>query len=194
MKGRILIIEDEPGMRLGMSHFLSSSGYAVSPCEDGADGLAAIEKGSFDIIITDLKLPKYDGLSILNHAKKISPETGVIIITAYAEVKTAVQAIKDGAFDYIAKPFSNEELLITIERFMKFRSLEAELSRLRESVTEKTGFENIIGVSPAMKDVFDRISSIAKTDVPVLIQGESGTGKELVANAIHNLSLRKDKP
>ena len=194
MKGKILIIEDEPTMRLGMSHFLSSSGYAVKPCEDGADGLAAIEKGDFDIIITDLKLPKYDGLSILNHAKKISPETGVIIITAYAEVKTAVQAIKDGAFDYIAKPFSNEELLITIERFMKFRSLEAELSRLRESVTEKIGFENIIGVSPAMKDVFDRISSIAKTDVPVLIQGESGTGKELVANAIHNLSLRKDKP
>lgn len=194
MKGRILIIEDEPTMRLGMSHFLSSSGYAVKPCEDGADGLTAIEKGDFDLIITDLKLPKYDGLAILNHAKKTSPETGVIIITAYAEVKTAVQAIKDGAFDYIAKPFSNEELLITIERFMKFRSLEAELSRLRESVTEKTGFENIIGVSPAMKDVFDRISSIAKTDVPVLIQGESGTGKELVANAIHNLSLRKDKP
>ncbi|WP_333656421.1 sigma-54 dependent transcriptional regulator, partial [Dissulfurispira sp.] len=122
------------------------------------------------------------------------PETGVIIMTAYADVKTAVQAIKDGAFDYITKPFSNEELLITIERFLKFRNLEAELSRLKESVSERVGFENLVGVSPSMKDVFDRISSIAKTDVPVLIQGESGTGKELVANAIHNLSLRKDKP
>lgn len=194
MKGRILIIEDEPSMRLGMSHFLSSSGFAVKPCEDGAEGISAIEKENFDLVITDLKLPKYDGLTILKHVKATTPETGVIIMTAYAEIKTAVQAIKDGAFDYIAKPFSNEELLITIERFMKFRNLEAELSRLKESVSERLGFENLIGVSPSMKDVFDRISAIAKTDVPVLIQGESGTGKELVANAIHNLSLRKDKP
>jgi DNA-binding NtrC family response regulator len=191
---RILIIEDEPTMRLGMRHFLSSSGFAVKPCEDGAEGVSAIEKENFDLVITDLKLPKYDGLTILKHVKATTPETGVIIMTAYADVKTAVQAIKDGAFDYIAKPFSNEELLITIERFLKFRNLEAELSRLKESVSERVGFENLVGVSPSMKDVFDRISSIAKTDVPVLIQGESGTGKELVANAIHNLSLRKDKP
>lgn len=194
MKSKILIIEDEPTMRLGMAHLLSSSGYTVRTCEDGAEGLSEMEKGNFDLIITDLKLPKYNGLEILNRSKRISPETGVIIITAYAEVKTAVQAIKDGAFDYIAKPFSNEELLITIERFMKFRNLKAELNRLKESVSCKTGFENLIGVSPSMRDVFDRIESIAKTDVPVLIQGESGTGKELVANAIHNLSLRKDKP
>ncbi|MFZ6008354.1 MAG: sigma-54-dependent transcriptional regulator [Nitrospirota bacterium] len=191
---RILIIEDEPTMRLGMRHFLSSSGFTVKPCEDGAEGVSAIEKENFDLVITDLKLPKYDGLKILKHVKTTTPETGVIIMTAYADVKTAVQAIKDGAFDYIAKPFSNEELLITIERFLKFRNLEAELSRLKESVSERVGFENLVGVSPSMKDVFDRISSIAKTDVPVLIQGESGTGKELVANAIHNLSLRKDKP
>ncbi len=194
MKGRILIVEDEPTMRLGMSHFLSSSGYSVKVCEDGASGISAIERDYFDLIITDMRLPEYDGLAILNHAKRILPETGVIIITAYADVKTAVQAIKDGAFDYIAKPFSNEELLITIERFMKFRNLEAELSRLKESVGEMTSLENIIVVSPAMKDVFDRIASVARTDVPILIQGESGTGKELVANAIHNLSLRKNKP
>jgi len=191
---RILIIEDEPTMRLGMRHFLSSSGFTVKACEDGAEGISAIEKENFDLVITDLKLPKYDGLTILKHVKTTTPETGVIIMTAYADVKTAVQAIKDGAFDYIAKPFSNEELLITIERFLKFRNLEAELSRLKESVSERVSFENLVGVSPSMKDVFDRISSIAKTDVPVLIQGESGTGKELVANAIHNLSLRKNKP
>lgn len=194
MSGRVLIIEDEPTMRLGMSHFLSSSGYVVKTCEDGAEGLNEIEKGFFDLIITDLKLPKYDGLAILNHAKKISPETGVVIITAYAEVKTAVQAIKDGAFDYIAKPFSNEELFITIERFLKFRNLEMELNRLRESVGENVGFKNIIGISPSIKDVFDRIASVAGTDVPVLIQGESGTGKELVANAVHELSRRNNMP
>jgi len=193
-KYKILIIEDEPTMRLGMRHFLSSSGFTVKPCEDGREGMSAIEKESFDLVITDLMLPKYDGLTILKHVKAIAPETGVIIMTAYADVKTAVQAIKDGAFDYIAKPFSNEELLITIERFLKFRNLEAELIRLKESVNKQVSFESLVGVSPSMKDVFDRILSIAKTDVPVLIQGESGTGKELVANAIHNLSLRKDKP
>lgn len=194
MKNRILIIEDEPTMRLGMSHFLTASGYSVKTCEDGEEGMAEIEIGRFDLVITDLKLPKHDGLTILNRIKMLSPATGVIIITAYAEVKTAVQAIKDGAFDYIVKPFSNEELLLTIERFLKFRNLEIELDNLRESVRRKAGFENLIGESPPMKDVFDRIESIAKTDVPVLIQGESGTGKELVANAIHNLSHRKDKP
>lgn len=193
MKNRILIIEDEPTMRIGMSHFLSSSGYTVEFCEDGLKGISIIEKELFDIVITDLKLPGCDGITVLNKIKAISPNTGVIIITAYAEVKTAVQAIKDGAFDYIAKPFSNEELLITIERFLKFSNLEAELIRLKETVTGKVCFENLIGVSPSMKDIFDRISSIAKTDVPVLIQGESGTGKELVANAIHNLSLRNGK-
>jgi DNA-binding NtrC family response regulator len=193
MKGRILIIEDEPAIRVGISHFLSSSGYQVKACEDGEKGIAAL-KDDFDLIITDLKLPKYDGLFILSHIKKASPDTGVIIITAYAEVRTAVQAIKDGAFDYISKPFSNEELLIVIERFFKLRNLEAEVNRLRASVGEAAAFENIIGISPAMKDVFDRISAVAQTDVAALIQGESGTGKELVANAIHNLSKRKNKP
>lgn len=191
---RILIIEDEPAMRLGMRHFLSSSGFTVKSCEDGAEGISAIEKEKFDLVITDLKLPKCDGLTILKHVKTTTPETAVIIMTAYADVKTAVQAIKDGAFDYIAKPFSNEELLIIIERFLKLRDLETELSRLKESVSERVSFENLVGASQSMKEVFDRILSIAKTDVPVLIQGESGTGKELVANAIHNLSLRKDKP
>lgn len=193
MKSRILIIEDEPTMLLGMSHFLLSSGYAVKTCKDGADGLAVIEKEMFDLVITDLKLPKHDGLTLLNKVKTVSPDTGVIIMTAYADVKTAVQAIKAGAFDYIAKPFSNEELLITIERFLRFRNLETELNRLKESIGETKCFENIIGASPVMKDVFDRIASIANTDVPVLIQGESGTGKELAANAIHNLSQRKNK-
>jgi DNA-binding NtrC family response regulator len=194
MKNRILIIEDEPSMRLGMSHLLSSSGYGVKVCADGAEGISVIEKESFDLVITDLKLPHHDGLTILNRVKRVSPATGVIIMTAYAEVRTAVQAIKDGAFDYIAKPFSNEELLITVDRFLQFRSLERQLSLLRSSFPEKACFEHMIGVSGVMRDVFDRIDSVAGTDVPVLIQGESGTGKELVANAIHNLSVRKDNP
>lgn len=194
MKNRILIIEDEPTMRLGMSHFLSSAGYNVKTCEDGAKGISVIEKESFDLVITDLKLPGYDGLVVLKRIRTISPDTGVIIMTAYADVKTAVQAIREGAFDYIAKPFSNEELLIAIERFLKFQKLEDEVTYLKETLREKVEFEEIIGVSSVIKDVFDRITSVAGTDVPVLIAGESGTGKELVANAIHRLSKRSTKP
>ncbi len=193
MKPKILIIEDEPTMRIGMSHLLSSSGYDVKSCQDGIEGVAAIEREAFDLVITDMRLPGMDGLSILNRVKAVSPSTGVIIITAYAEVKTAVQAIKDGAFDYVSKPFSNDELLILIERFLRFRNIETELHRLREKVAERSGFEKLIGISPSMKAIFDRIEAIADTDVPVLIQGESGTGKELVANAIHNLSSRREK-
>ncbi|MEK6672775.1 MAG: response regulator, partial [Nitrospirota bacterium] len=147
MKHRILIIEDEPTMRLGMSHFLSSSGYGVKTSENGIKGLSEIERERFDLVITDLRLPGHDGLSLLKKIKSDRPETGVIIMTAYADVKTAVQAIKEGAFDYIAKPFSNDELLITIERFLKFRNLEMEVSRLKESVSGRTVFENLIGVS-----------------------------------------------
>lgn len=193
MKEKILIIEDDPAMRLGMSHFLRSSGYSVEETGSSDRAIDILQKNFFDLIITDLRLPGRDGLSLLKEVKTKTPDTGVIIITAFADIKTAVQAIKDGAFDYIAKPFSNEELLLVIERFFNFRRLEKEVIRLRESIKE-TNYEKLIGVSPAMKEIFDRIEAIAMTDVPVLIQGESGTGKELVANAIHNKSHRKDKP
>lgn len=194
MKKHILIIEDDPIMRLGMNHFLNSQGYTVSSCTGSKGEDSIIETTRFDLIITDLKLPNCDGIEILKKTRAVSPKTGVIIITGYAEIKSAVQAIKEGAFDYMAKPFSNEELLIAIERFFKFRKLEDEVTYLKETLREKVEFEDIIGVSSAMKDVFDRIASVAGTDVPVLIQGESGTGKELVANAIHRLSKRNDKP
>jgi DNA-binding NtrC family response regulator len=191
MKKTILIVEDDPIMRLGMEQFLSSQGYVLTLCDDGAQGVSALERQRFDLVVTDLRLPHRDGFEILKAAKALAPETGVIIMTAYAEIKSSVQAIKEGAFDYIAKPFSNEELFITVDRFFKFRKLQDEVAYLRETLKEKAEFENIIGVGPAMKAVFDLIASVADTDVPVLIQGESGTGKELVANAIHRLSRRK---
>lgn len=193
MKKNILIIEDDPIMRLGMEHFLTSEGYNVSQCANGKEGLDVIGKNGFDLVITDLRLPYHDGFEILKKVKADRPKTGVIIITGFAEIKGAVQAIKEGAFDYIAKPFSNEELLVAIERFFKFSSLEEEVTYLKETLKGKIEFENIIGVSSVMKDVFDRISSVASTDIPVLITGESGTGKELVANAIHRLSKRSNK-
>jgi len=194
MKKRILIVEDDPIMRLGMNHFLTYEGYAVSLCKDGSEALSALETAAYELIITDLKLPHHDGFEVLEKARAVSPKTGVIITTGHAEIKGAVRAIKMGAFDYIAKPFSNEELLIAVERFYKFQKLEDEVINLKETLREKVEFEHIIGVGPAMKDVFDRITSVAGTDVTVLIQGESGTGKELVANAVHRLGRRSDRP
>ncbi len=194
MGNRILIIEDESSMRVGLSHLLITSGYDVKASSDGNEGMSLIRDGDFDLVITDMRLPGCDGMEILRYTKEISPDTGVIIITAYAEVKTAVEAMKEGAFDYISKPFTNEEILIIVERYFKFKNLEDEVIKLKRYLTEDPYFEGIIGVSSVMRDLFDRIRSVSDTDVTVLIYGESGTGKELVANAIHNLSTRKNKP
>lgn len=194
MKRSILIVEDDPIIRLGMEQFLTAQGFSVALAADGDEGCAAVQKSRYDLVITDLRLPKRGGLEVLKAARAAWPGAGVIVMTAFAEIRTSVQAIKDGAFDYMAKPFANDELLIAVEHFFKFRTLEDEVSFLRSTLREKTEFESIIGAGPAMKGVFDRISSVADTDVPVLIQGESGTGKELVANAIHRLSRRVEKP
>jgi DNA-binding NtrC family response regulator len=194
LKKSILVVEDDPIMRLGMSHFLTYQGYELSVCADGREGLKELETGGFQLIITDLKLPYHDGFEILEKARAVAPKTGIIIVTGHADVKSAVQAMKMGAFDYIAKPFTNEELLITVERFFNFQKLEDEVTILKETLREKAGFDEIVGESPLMKVVFDRISAVAGTDVPVLVLGESGTGKELVANAVHRLSPRNAKP
>ncbi|NTU43083.1 MAG: sigma-54-dependent Fis family transcriptional regulator [Nitrospirales bacterium] len=192
MKRKILLIEDDPIMRLGMSHFLKAQGFEITTCDDGEAGISAIEKASYHLVVTDLRLPKKDGFEVFRRAKEVSPTAGFIIITGHPDIKGAVQAIKEGAFDYLAKPFSNDELLIAVERFFKFQRLEEEVVYLKEA--QRSAFEEIIGVGTAMRDVFDRISSVAEADVPVLIQGESGTGKEMVANAIHRLSKRKEMP
>ncbi len=194
MKKRILLIEDEPGMRLGMQHCLTTLGWPVVACADGEAGIAALGRDRFDLIITDLKLPKQNGFEVLSAAKETAPRSGVIIMTAYAEVKDAVAAIKAGAFDYLAKPFSNDDLVVAVERYFKYQKLEDEVIMLRESLRRHKGFSEFIAFSPAMMDVLDHISAVAATDAPVLITGESGTGKELVANALHGLSARSEKP
>ena len=194
MPMKILVIEDELSVRLGISCTLEGAGYKVMSAENGIEGIKLFEKEHFDIVITDLKLPGADGIKVLKSVRDISHDAGVIIITAFADVKTAVEAMKEGAYDYISKPFDPAELLIVLDRFIKHRGLELENIRLKEEVKDKRQFERIIGVSPVMQTIFEKISVIAKTDSSVMIYGESGTGKELVANAIHNLSPRKDKP
>ncbi|PLX48951.1 MAG: two-component system response regulator [Desulfobulbaceae bacterium] len=193
MTRTILLIEDEPSMRLGISHILNGSGYQVTACESGDRGMQALHKGLYDLVITDIRLPGASGLEILSAAREICPQTGVIIITAFPEVQTAISAIKSGAFDYLSKPISNDNLLIVIERYFKYYEIKQENDRLKETIRTKNEADHFMGKSSAMQAVFDRVATIAPTDVSVLIQGESGTGKELVASALHNLSQRKEK-
>ncbi|OGW21391.1 MAG: two-component system response regulator [Nitrospirae bacterium GWB2_47_37] len=191
---KILVIEDELSIRLGLSCVLEDAGHKVASADNGTEGIRLFEKESFDMVITDLRLPGANGIKVLKAVKGISPDTGVIIITAFAEVKTAVEAIKSGAYDYISKPFDPSELPIIIERYVKSKRLEDENIRLRKEILENSEFQSIIGASPAILAVFEKIKNVAGTDLSVIIYGETGTGKELVANAIHNLSGRKDKP
>ncbi len=181
-------------MRLGLKHDLTAAGYRVVTAENGAIGIELAEKETFALVVTDLRLPGVDGLEVLRRVKANSPETGVIVITAFAEIKSAVEAIKEGAYDYLSKPFDPEELRLAIARFLRQRYLEFENRRLNEEVRQCRVFEEIVSVSPVMEAIFEKISAVARTDSPVLIHGESGTGKELAANAVHNLSRRRDKP
>lgn len=191
---KILIVEDELSMRLGLAFSLEAAGYAVTVAETGDEGIGRIGKERFDVVVTDMRLPGADGLEVLRTARRTRPDSGVIVITGYADVQTAVEAMKLGAFDYIAKPFEPAHLLALVERFLS-RTVPAEESeRLREEVAEHQRFEEIVSSSPSMLSVFNLIQMAAKTDSSVIIYGESGTGKELVANAIHNRSPRRDKP
>ncbi|MEK7864973.1 MAG: response regulator, partial [Nitrospirota bacterium] len=176
MPMKILVIEDEFSVRFGISCTLEGAGYKVISAENGIEGIKLFEKEHFDIVITDLKLPGADGIKVLKSVRDISHDAGVIIITAFADVKTAVEAMKEGAYDYISKPFDPAELLIVLDRFIKHRGLELENIRLKEEVKDKRQFERIIGVSPVMQAIFEKISVIAKTDSSVMIYGESGTG------------------
>jgi len=191
---KILIVDDEPLMRISIADALIAEGYDVKGVESGRDGIYLTSKNSYDIIITDLKLPEVDGIEILKTSLKYSPKTKVIMITAYGSVDTAVQAMKQGAYDYITKPFSMEELLIIVRHLIEFRELEYENLQLREKIDEKYAFEGIVGHSAKMQEVLEKVKIVADTASTVLITGESGTGKELIANAIHYHSSRKDNP
>ena len=189
----ILIIDDEPLMRISISDALKSEGYNTLSAASGSEGLKAVKDNSYDVVITDLKLPEVDGLQILKACRQFSPGTKVLMITAYASVETAVEAMKQGAYDYITKPFSMDELILTVRRLIEIKDIEDENVYLKEKIEEKYDFSGIIGRSEKMQDVFEKIKIIAPTDTTVLINGESGTGKELVANAIHYNSPRKNE-
>src|SRR2546427_153946 len=188
----VLIIDDEPLMRISIADALKAEGCQVKVATTGLEGMDLIRKEPFEIVITDLRLPGMDGLQILQACKEVSPTTGVIVITAYGSVETAVEAIKKGAYDYITKPFSMDELLLIVKRLVKVLELEDENRSLREELEGRFSFKGLLGKNDKMREVLEKIKLVAPTDSTVLIVGESGTGKELVANAIHHNSPRRD--
>lgn len=194
MKGSILIADDEDGIRESLTIVLEDEGYNCTAVKDGSEAINAIDNASYDIIISDLKMPKTDGIGVLEYTLQHSSETLTIIITAHATVETAIQALRKGAADYILKPLDFDEVLIRIENLLEHKNLIQENKYLREQIDKEYNFNHIIGESPAMKEVYKMVERVSQATSNVLVTGQSGTGKELVARAIHSNSDRSNNP
>lgn len=194
IKEKILIIDDEPDIGWLFSKILGEEGYQVSTALSGQEGISIIKKERPDLVFLDIRLPGIDGIETLKEIRKFNTELLVIILTAYETVKTAVEAMKLGAYDYLSKPVDNERIKIIIKNALKTRNLTREVIHLRQRIMEKYDFNAIIGDSPQMQKVLDMIKTVAAHEITVLLQGRSGTGKELVARAIHYGSKRAEKP
>jgi DNA-binding NtrC family response regulator len=190
----ILVIDDDREHLSVVADTLRDAGYEVKAANNGMSGLQEIEDSDYDLVLTDLMMPNVDGMDVLNQVVASSPKTKCIILTGYGTIKGSVEAIKKGAFDYITKPMTSAELLLTVEKALKFKRLEEENLRLKRELRKKYRESYIIGTSSAMKRVYDLVDKVADTDCTVLITGASGTGKELIARAIHCDSCRRDKP
>ncbi len=190
----ILIIDDEPNYRVVLSELLKDEGFEVFTAADGVEGLACVKESDLDAVVTDMQMERMDGLEFMLKAKEIVPELPVIVITAFAEVEKAVAAMKAGAHNYLAKPFSNEELILTLNKAVQHYSLIRENTRLRNTLKSRSSFSGIVGKNSKMQQVYQLIEKVAPTQASVLIHGESGTGKELVARAIHASSPREKNP
>jgi two-component system response regulator PilR (NtrC family) len=191
IKGKILVVDDEKSMREILQIFLNNEGYSVSVADNGQSATEAVKKDIFDLIITDMKMPKVGGLDLLKNVKKITPDTVVVIITAFGSTESAVEAMKLGAYDYIQKPFQMDDIRLVVKNSLEKQRLQKDVSILKEQL-KTPSLKNIIGSSPAMQSLFSVVSKTAESNASVLITGESGTGKELVAKAVHSLSPRKD--
>ena len=194
MKARILIVDDEATIRDTLCTVLKEEGFDAESAENGRAALEKIQQNNYDLVITDLRMPEMDGLELLKAVKLNSPQTSVIIITAYGSMESAIEALRLGAFDYLIKPLDFDDVILRVRRLMEHRELVEENRILREAIEERYSFSHIIGESPAMKRVFRMIERVSQTRSNVLITGPSGTGKELVARAIHFNSPRKNKP
>lgn len=191
--GSILVVDDEPAIRESLEFLLSEANYKVALAEGGLDGLKKLESDLFDLVLLDVMMPDKNGLEVLDEIGRSSPETAVIMITAFGTIENAVRAIKSGAVDYVTKPWDNEKLLLDIRNGIQQRKLQYENRELKRALKQQSGFANMVGKSEQMLKVFDLVTQVAQSRSTVLIQGESGTGKELVAKAIHANSSRSRK-
>ena len=188
---RILIVDDEPSILNVLGTLLKAQSHEVTPARSGEVALALLKQQSFDLMISDIRMGSMDGMQLLQQVRREHPGLAVIMLTAFGTVETAVEAMKEGAFDYVTKPFKVDELLITVQRALQYQNLLSENKALKEELAGRYQFENIVSESPGMRKVCDMIERVAPTDTTVLVLGESGTGKELVAKAIHAHSTRK---
>ena len=191
---RILVVDDELSMREFLEFLLTREGYDVTCAANGQEGIAKIEKKDFDLLLCDIRLGDMTGLDVLRAAKRKNPKTVVIMISAYASAETAVEAMNDGAYDYLPKPFDNNELKQAIAKALEVKTLEEEKKHIDDDLKKNMHFGLIVGNSPKMQHIYKMIKQVAKTKTNILITGESGTGKELIAKAIHLQSDRRDKP
>lgn len=191
---KILVVDDEQSLREVLSIMLKRAGYAVTSVSDGEEAIEQVQKEIFDLVITDLRMPKVDGMEVLRAVKSASPETVVLIITAFATADSAVEAMKQGAYDYLTKPFQVDEVQLIIRNALEKRRLTTENILLKREMASQSSFAQLVGQSEAMQKVFDVVKKVADSKSNVLICGESGTGKELVARAIHYNSARSALP
>lgn len=193
-KPHILVVDDELSMRELLEYMLNREGYQVTCADDGRKAIGLLEKNQYDLLLCDIKLGDISGLDVLRASKKNSQDTVVILISAYASTETAVEAMNEGAYDYVPKPFDKDELLQTVAKALDIRTVEHEKQLLDDQLKENRNFGLLVGTSPAMHHIYKLILQVAKTKTNVLITGESGTGKELIAKAVHQESNRSDQP
>ncbi len=190
----ILVIDDKNSMREMVSQTLAEEGYSVESASDGREGIEKAKEKTFDLVITDMKMPEMGGLEVVSNIKEINDETAVIVMTAYGTIETAVMAMKQGAYDFLTKPFDTEHMLLLVETALKSQRVVAENEILREELDYRLGMGEIIGKNEKIIEVLKLIQKVAVSDASVLLQGDSGTGKELFSRAIHNLSPRNKGP
>ncbi len=193
-RGRVLVVDDDRAVRTALSVNLTKHGLDVTLANAPDDAVALLRDRSFDLVLTDVKMPGGTGIELLERVKSGWPDTEVVVMTGYGSVEDAVNAMKAGAIDYVIKPIEKQELLLIVDKALDNRALKAELRQLRQEVVDRYGFDNLIGTTPVMQSLYEDIAAVADTDATVLLEGPTGTGKELLSHALHHRSRRAGGP